>query len=123
MLYTDKTCRQFVVATAGSDPVPGGGSVSALVGALGTALGRMVGSLTVGKKKYAGVEDEMLSLMEEADKLQQELIDLVQGDIDIFRPLSELYGMKAETAEEKEKKAALLEAAYVDACKVPLDIM
>ena len=71
MLYTDKTCRQFVVATAGSDPVPGGGSVSALVGALGTALGRMVGSLTVGKKKYAGVEDEMLSLMEEADKLQQ----------------------------------------------------
>ena len=83
----------------------------------------MVGSLTVGKKKYAGVEDEMLSLMEEADKLQQELIDLVQGDIDIFRPLSELYGMKAETAEEKEKKAALLEAAYVDACKVPLDIM
>ena len=43
MLYTDKTCRQFVVATAGSDPVPGGGSVSALVGALGTALGRMVG--------------------------------------------------------------------------------
>lgn len=123
MLYTDKTCRQFVEVTAGSDPVPGGGSVSALVGALGTALGRMVGSLTVGKKKYAGVEDEMLSLMEEADKLQQELIELVQGDIDIFRPLSELYGMKAETAEEKEKKAALLEAAYMDACKVPLDIM
>lgn len=123
MLYTDKTCRQFVEVTASKEPVPGGGSVSALVGALGTALGRMVGSLTVGKKKYADVEEEMLSLMDEADGLQRELLDLVQKDIDIFQPLSELYGMKAETDEEKERKAQLMEAALEDACRVPMEIM
>ena len=123
MLYTDKTCRQFAEVTASKAPVPGGGSVSALVGALGTALGRMVGSLTVGKKQYAEVEEEMLSLMDEADGLQRELLDLVQKDIDIFQPLSELYGMKAETDEEKERKAQLMEAALEDACRVPMEIM
>ncbi len=50
MLYTDKTCRQFVEETASKAPVPGGGSVSALAGALGASLGRMVASLTIGKK-------------------------------------------------------------------------
>ncbi len=123
MLYTDKTCRQFVEATAGKEPVPGGGSVSALVGALGAALGRMVGSLTVGKKKYAAVEEEMLRLMGEADSLRQELLDLVQQDIDIFKPLSELYGMKAETPEEKDRKAQLMEEALDNACRVPIEIM
>ena len=94
MLYIDKTCRKFVENTADKTPVPGGGSVSALAGALGAALGRMVGSLTLGKKKYADVQEEMLELVREADSLQDELMNLVQADIDIFRPLSELYGMK-----------------------------
>ena len=123
MLYTDKTCREFVENTAGKTPVPGGGSVSALVGALGTALGRMVGSLTLGKKKYADVQAEMLELAREADSLQAELLELVQADIDIFRPLSELYGMKAETDIEKENNAALLEEALENACSVPISIM
>ena len=123
MLYTDKTCREFVENTAGKTPVPGGGSVSALVGALGAALGRMVGSLTLGKKKYADVQAEMLELVHEADSLQAELLELVQADIDIFRPLSELYGMKAETDIEKENNAALLEEALENACSVPISIM
>lgn len=123
MLYTDKTCRQFVEVTASSSPVPGGGSVSALAGALGTALGRMVGSLTVGKKKYENVEDEMIRLMKEADSISGELLRLVQEDIDIFRPLSELYGMKPETEQEKIRKEDLLEKALNDACSVPLTIM
>ena len=117
MLYTDKTCREFVENTAGKTPVPGGGSVSALVGALGAALGRMVGSLTLD------VQAEMLELAREADSLQAELLELVQADIDIFRPLSELYGMKAETDIEKENKAALLEEALENACSVPISIM
>lgn len=123
MLYTEKTCGQFVEETAGKAPVPGGGSVSALAGALGAALGRMVASLTIGKKKYADVEEEMIRLAEEADRLRQDLMDLVQADIDIFKPLSELYGMKAETEEEKKRKDELLETALNNACQVPLDIM
>ncbi len=124
MLYTDKTCREFVENTAGKTPVPGGGSVSALVGALGAALGRMVGSLTLGKKKYADVQAEMLELAREADSLQAELLELVQADIDIFRPLSELLRYESgESDIEKENKAALLEEALENACSVPISIM
>lgn len=123
MLYTDKTCRQFVDETAGKSPVPGGGSVSALVGALGASLGRMVASLTIGKKKYADVEEEITELARQTDELRAQLIELVQADIDIFEPLSQLYGMKADTQEEKKKKEELLEKALDDACSVPLKIM
>ncbi len=123
MLYTEKTCEQFIEETASGAPVPGGGSVSALAGALGAALGRMVASLTIGKAKYADVEEEMTALAQEADMVREELLALVQADIDIFRPLSELYGMKAETEAEKMKKELLLESALREACRVPLDIM
>lgn len=123
MLYTEKTCEQFIEETASGAPVPGGGSVSALAGALGAALGRMVASLTIGKARYADVEEEMTALAQEADMIREELLALVQADIDIFRPLSELYGMKAETEAEKMKKELLLESALREACRVPLDIM
>ena len=123
MHYTDKTCGEFIEALAGKDPVPGGGSVSALVGALGAALGNMVGSLTVGKKKYAYVEEEMRRHMEEIRQIQKNLLDLVQQDIDCFEPLSKLYGMKVETEEEKREKDKLMEEALQAACQVPLDIM
>ena len=123
MAYTEKSCRDFSDLLASREPVPGGGSVSALVGSLGAGLGNMVGHLTVGKKKYADVEDEMLKCMEETDALRIELLELVQADIDIFEPLSKLYGMKAETPEEKLKKDELLEEALDGACRVPLAIM
>jgi formiminotetrahydrofolate cyclodeaminase len=123
MKYTDKTCEEFVEVLASKEPVPGGGSVSALVGALGTALGTMVGSLTVGKKKYADVEDEIKAMMDETTALQAELMDLVQQDIDIFQPLSKLYSMKAESEEEKAQKDKLMEKTLVDACMVPINIM
>ena len=59
MGFSTSTCTEFVEVLASKAPVPGGGGASALVGAVGTALGNMVGSLTVGKKKYADVEEEM----------------------------------------------------------------
>lgn len=123
MLYIDKTCKRFVEVTASKDPVPGGGSVSALVGALGAALGHMVGALTVGKKKYADVEDEITELMKKSAELQKQLMDLVQEDMDAFEPLSELYSMKSETKEEEAEKERLMEEALERACQVPIDIM
>ena len=69
MLYTEKSCKKFIEAAASKEPVPGGGSVAALAGALGTSLGHMVGALTVGKKKYADVEEEMMELMKEGRAL------------------------------------------------------
>ena len=62
MDFAQASCTEFVTVLASNAPVPGGGGASALVGAVGTALGNMVGSLTVGKKKYAGVEEEIIAL-------------------------------------------------------------
>ena len=62
MDMTLATCREFVSVLASDAPAPGGGGAAALVGAIGTALGNMVGSLTVGKKKYAAVEEEIIAL-------------------------------------------------------------
>ena len=92
MNITEKSCVEFVNALATKAPVPGGGGASALVGAIGTALGNMVGSLTVGKKKYADVEAEMQELKEKCDQLQSELLELVEKDAEVFAPLAQAYG-------------------------------
>ena len=123
MLYTEKSCKKFIEAAASKEPVPGGGSVAALAGALGTSLGHMVGALTVGKKKYADVEEEMMELMKEGRALQKDLLDLVQADIDMFEPLSKLYSMKAENDEEIAERDRLMEEALEHASAVPLQIM
>ncbi|WP_425757291.1 cyclodeaminase/cyclohydrolase family protein [Ihubacter sp. rT4E-8] len=123
MKFVDKTCTEFVSVLASKAPVPGGGGASALVGALGTALGSMVGSLTVGKKKYAAVEEDIKGLMKQAEVLQAELLALVEKDAEVFAPLAAAYGMPKETEEEKAEKARVMELVLKDACSVPLEIM
>ena len=123
MKYVDKSCAEFTELTAGKVSVPGGGSVSALAGALGAALGTMVGNYTVGKKKYAEVEEEIVACMEETERIRVELLELVQADIDAFEPLSQLYSMKADTDEMKAERDRLMEAALNNSCAVPLKIM
>ena len=101
MAYTDKTCKEFIESVASKEPIPGGGSVAALVGALGASLSAMVARLTVGKKKYIAVAAEMEKNIDEITKIQKDLITLVQKDIDNFEPLAKLYKKKAKTPEEK----------------------
>ena len=101
MGFSTSTCTEFVEVLASKAPVPGGGGASALVGAVGTALGNMVGSLTVGKKKYADVEEEMWELKGKCDQLQKDFLRLIERDAEVFEPLSKAYGMPKETEEEK----------------------
>lgn len=123
MGFTKESCGAFVEILASKDPVPGGGGASALVGALGTALGNMVGSLTVGKKKYAAVEEDIRRLKQEADALQQELLELVDRDAEVFEPLARAYGMPKDTEEQQAEKDRVMEEALRLACSVPLEIM
>jgi len=123
MGFKEKPCDEFVAVLATKAPVPGGGGASALVGAVGTALGNMVGSLTVGKKKYADVEAEIKELQAESDILQKELLDLIERDAEVFEPLSKAYGLPKNTEEEKAEKAKVMEAALKEACSVPMEIM
>lgn len=123
MSFVKESCENFVQVLAGKDPVPGGGGASALVGAVGAALGNMVGSLTVGKKKYKDVETEITDMMDKSQKLQSELLDLVQQDAEVFAPLAKAYGMPKETQQQKEEKERVMEQALKAACEVPLEIM
>ena len=119
MDYTKESCRTFVDVLASSEPAPGGGGAAALVGAIGTALGNMVGSLTIGKKKYADVEGEIIALMSKCTELQTEFLDQVPADAEGFIPLSKAYGIP----KDDPTRAEVLEAATIEACKVPVHIM
>ena len=119
MDYTTRSCREFVTVLASSEPAPGGGGASALVAALGTALGNMVGSLTVGKKKYADVQDEILALKAKCDDLQKQLLDQVEADDKGFVPLAKAYGIP----KDDPNRDKILEEATITACAVPMHIM
>ncbi|MCL2401537.1 MAG: cyclodeaminase/cyclohydrolase family protein [Oscillospiraceae bacterium] len=119
MSFVNKTCADFVEVLASKESVPGGGGASALVGAVGMALGNMVGSLTVGKKKYAEVEDQIKALMIEATGLQEELLRLVDKDAEVFEPLSKAYGIP----KDDPTRAQVMEDALKLACSAPLEIM
>ncbi len=123
MGFSTSRCDEFVEVLASKAPVPGGGGASALVGAVGTALGNMVGSLTVGKKKYADVEEEMYALKEKASALQADFLRLIERDAEVFEPLAKAYGMPRETEEEKAEKARVMAIVLKDACSVPMEIM
>ena len=119
MDMTLATCREFVKVLASDAPAPGGGGAAALVGAIGTALGNMVGSLTVGKKKYADVQDEIIALKAKCDELQKQLLDQVEADEVNFLPLAKAYGIpKDDPTRDK-----VMEEATIIACSTPMKIM
>lgn len=118
----NKSCLEFIDSLASKAPVPGGGGASALVGAIGVALGSMVGNLTTGKKKYADVEEDIQALLKKSDALTKRLNQLVQADAEVFEPLSKAYGMPTNTEDEKLEKEKVLQEVLTQATQVPLEI-
>ena len=119
MDMTLASCREFVTVLASDAPAPGGGGAAALVGAIGTALGNMVGSLTVGKKKYAEVEAEIIELKAKCDALQTELLNQVEADEVNFLPLAKAYGIP----KDDPNRDKVMEEATIIACSTPMHIM
>ena len=122
MLLEQKT-TDFLEQLSSSAPIPGGGGASAAVGAFASALGLMVTNLTVGKKKYADVEEEILEIREKLEQKKQDLVRMVDEDAEAFEPLAKAYRMPKETEEEKAEKARVMEIVLKDACSVPMEIM
>ena len=108
----------FTEQLASPAPVPGGGGACGLVGAVGIALGDMVGELTVGKKKYADVEADLRALMARAQDLRVRLLDCVEKDAVAFEPLSRAYGIPKDDPTRDE----IMEKCLHDAAAVPLEI-
>ena len=112
------TITEFAELLASPAPVPGGGGASSLVGAIGIALGDMVGALTVGKQKYAGVEPDLRALMAKAQALRVKLLGCIEKDAAAFEPLSRAYGIPRDDP----ARDGVMERCLRDAAAAPLEI-
>jgi len=120
--FLNKTVTQFLDELASKAPVPGGGSGAALGGALAAGLASMVCNLTIGKKKYANVQDEIQELLGKSEALRTQLMELLQADTEVYLKISAAYKMPRETDEEKTARTEAIQAALVDATDVPMRI-
>lgn len=122
MMLEQKT-TEFLEVLSSAAPVPGGGGASAAVGAFASALGMMVANLTVGKKRYADVEEEIIAIREHLLSLREDLVNLTDKDAEAFEPLSKAYSLPKETEEQKAEKERVMEVVLYEASIVPLHIM
>jgi formiminotetrahydrofolate cyclodeaminase len=119
---TDKVVNEFLDALASSAPAPGGGSAAALSGALGAALVSMVCNLTLGKKRYADVQDEINELVERSEALRHRLTDLLQADVQAYTGVSTAYRMPRGSDEEKAARSKAIQEALKAATVVPMQV-
>lgn len=116
------TIEAFAQQTASSEPVPGGGSISALAGALAAALSEMVAGLTIGKKKYAEVEEEMKAVIPGMRKTQEQLLVDIRRDSESFDLFMQALTLPKDTEEEKQARTEAMQNGLKEAVKVPLSV-
>ena len=122
-MLTTKTLNEFIDEVASSSPAPGGGSVAALAGALGAALTAMVSNLTIGKKKYLGVQGEMESVLKQSETLRASFAKLIDDDAEAFNTVVSAFNLPKETEEEKTKRSETIQRAMKAATEIPLQVM
>ncbi|MEL7647418.1 MAG: cyclodeaminase/cyclohydrolase family protein [Sedimentibacter sp.] len=116
------TIDEFAAMVASNSPVPGGGSIAALSGALSAALAQMVANLTIGKKKYADSEAEMREVSEKAEALRHTLLEDIERDSQAYNRVMEAYRMAKDTDEEKLLRNNAIEQSARKAAEVPFQV-
>lgn len=122
-MLVQKTVTAFLNELASNSPAPGGGSVAALSGALGAALTAMVCNLTIGKKKYAGVEEDMKKTLARAEGLREQFTAMIDRDTEAFNRVMDAYGLPKENDAQKALRSAAIREATKEATLVPLEVM
>ncbi|RKX79619.1 MAG: methenyltetrahydrofolate cyclohydrolase [Spirochaetes bacterium] len=117
------TVEQFCDILASFEPIPGGGSVAALCGALSSALSHMVTGLTLGREKYRDVWETLSPLEAESKRLIKQLLSLTEEDTAAYLKVSKAYKLPRTSAEEKEKRRKALQEALKEATRVPLETL
>lgn len=117
----EQQIQVFLDELASSASTPGGGGAAAIMGAMGAALVSMVCNLTIGKEKYADVEEELKTVLAQAEDLRGRLTDMIQADVEVFDRVMASYGMPKSTDEEKAARSAEIQAALKAATDVPLE--
>ena len=114
--------QEFLTVTAGNDPVPGGGSISALCGALSAALGKMVTGLTIGKKKYADVEESMTETAAVFSSFLDDFTCDIDRDSAAYHAVFSAFQLPKGTEEEKAARTHQIQEATKVAAEVPLQV-
>lgn len=120
---TSKTLQNYLDELSSNSPTPGGGNVAALCGALSSSLATMVCNLTIGKKKYAEVESEMISLKEKLEIYQKKFIELGKKDNLAFDKVMNAFKLPKDTDEQKENRNKEIENATIGAAEIPSEVM
>ena len=121
-MLADLTIKDFLAETAGSAPVPGGGSISALNGAIAAALTEMVAHLTVGKKKYAEVEGQMKTIAIEAALIRERLTEYIDKDSEAYDRVFSAFKLPKETPDEQVIRTNAIQSATKEAAIVPMRV-
>ena len=122
MQLADLTVKGFLDKTASNEPVPGGGSISALNGAIASALAEMVANLTIGRKKYVEVEDIMKELAPKFDALRERMVQDIDRDSDAYNRVFDAFKLPKETDEEKELRKQAIQRETIYAAQVPMEV-
>ncbi|WP_123053334.1 cyclodeaminase/cyclohydrolase family protein [Clostridium sp. JN-1] len=123
MKLADNTCSEFVHKLSSKLPTPGGGGAAALVGSIGTALASMAANLTANNKKFSEYEKDIKYIAESAQKIQDELLSLIDEDAEHFLPFIKAFDMPKETEEEKKSRQEVIQKCLKDACVTPIKII
>lgn len=123
MKLVEMKVNEFVDLMASDEPAPGGGSAAALEGALGAALTAMVCALTVGKKKYADVQELAIESQKKGNELKAQFVDVMDRDTEAFNAVSAVFAMPKDTDEEKAARKAAMQEALKGCTKTPFEMM
>lgn len=122
MALTKLTVQDFVEQLASASPTPGGGSASALAGAMAAAMVEMAANLTVGREKFRDVEEEMKVILGRAGELRDQMLAAVEEDTDAYDEVSQAYKMPKDSDSEKAARTAAIQEALKGATVVPLRV-
>jgi len=121
-MLTEKSVQTFLNELASSAPAPGGGSAAALAAAIGAALVSMVANLTLGKSKYADVQDDIERIVARSEELRHRCVALLEKDVEAYTGVSAAYKMPRETEEQKQARSAAIQEALKGATAVPMQL-
>ncbi len=122
MALADLSIKEFLAKTASNSPVPGGGSIAALSAAIAASLSEMVAHLTIGKKGYEALEEEMQEIAKDAFQYRERLIRYIDKDSNAYNDVMAAFKLPKGTEQERNNREGAIQEALINATLVPLDV-
>jgi methenyltetrahydrofolate cyclohydrolase len=120
-MIKDQSIQVFLDELASKASTPGGGSAAAIMGAMGAALVSMVCNLTIGKKNYTEVEEDLKAVLSQTEGLRERFTAMIQADVDVFDQVMSAYALPKEAEQEKAKRSEAIQLTLKTATEVPLE--